>query len=120
MMPMVLFVDDEPALLRTFRRIFRREKFTVLLAESPLEALAIFDRHTIDAIVSDQHMPVMCGMELLATVARRFPHTGRIIMSGDAGEFEPDGLHGVVLKPFRPETIKSVIAIVLERLTFRG
>jgi HD-like signal output (HDOD) protein/CheY-like chemotaxis protein len=82
----VLFVDDEPHLLAALRRLLRSEseRWELHFVSSGAEALALFDRQPIDAIVSDMRMPGMNGAQLLATVQREHPGTARIILSGQA------------------------------------
>jgi HD-like signal output (HDOD) protein len=82
----VIFVDDEPHLLAGLRRMLHaeREHWDMTFVSSGAEALELFDRQPVDAIVSDMRMPGMDGAQLLAHVQRNFPSTARIILSGQA------------------------------------
>src|SRR5262249_31524561 len=60
----ILFVDDEPDIIETFRIAYGRE-FTVLTAMNGEDALAIIRREPVAVLVSDQRMPQMQGIELI-------------------------------------------------------
>ncbi len=80
----VLFVDDEVNILRSIRRSLRVLPLDVHLAESAEKALEILRSQPIDVVVSDMRMPTTSGAELLGQVAKEFPNTFRIILSGYA------------------------------------
>ncbi len=80
----VLFVDDDPLLLESFCTAMRKEPFTVVTALSGNEGLAALEQQHIDVVVSDQQMPGMTGADFLEAVAHRYPHTVRIMLTGNA------------------------------------
>ncbi len=82
---MVLFVDDDPALLESLRVALRREMFEVLIATSARAGLEVLARNRVDVVVSDQCMPGIDGVELLRMVREFFPDTIRILLSGQSG-----------------------------------
>jgi signal transduction histidine kinase len=71
--PLILFVDDNPALLRSVDLLLRMEGYTVMLAADGVEALALLE--SADAlphlIISDVAMPNMDGFELFRAVRAR-------------------------------------------------
>jgi hypothetical protein len=67
--PIMLYVDDEPDNLASFQALFRRD-YTIRLAESADEALAILRNEEIHVLVTDQRMPHVSGAALLEQVAR--------------------------------------------------
>ncbi|MDA0977565.1 MAG: response regulator [Proteobacteria bacterium] len=82
--PVLLFVDDEPAILNALKRVLRKEAFELRFSNTAAEALAILERETITLVVADLQMPGVRGTELLEEVASRYPDVGRILMSGNA------------------------------------
>lgn len=82
MTPCIFFVDDEPHILRTLRRLFRNEGYEIHTFEDPLAALASLDTFRPVVVVSDQRMPGMTGVELLEEIRERFPETVRIMLTG--------------------------------------
>ncbi|MDP5172758.1 MAG: histidine kinase [Bacteroidia bacterium] len=78
----ILFIDDEPNNLTAFKASFRKS-YQVFTANSGREALSILENEAdIAAVVSDQRMPGMTGVELLKEVKERFPEPKRIILTG--------------------------------------
>ncbi len=80
--PKVLFVDDEPAVVDGLIRAIRQESFETFAAHSAQEALDFLKNQKVDAIVADQYMPGMSGLELLQHVAQQYPQTLRLILTG--------------------------------------
>lgn len=78
----LLLIDDEDNILRSLKRLFRREPYRVLTAHSGQDALALLEHEDVSVILSDQRMPGMTGSELLKRVKSTHPHTIRLIMSG--------------------------------------
>jgi len=78
----ILFVDDEPAILRSLQRIASKVDAVILTASSGQEALDIVNKSPVDVIVSDLKMPNMNGNQLLEQVAKMSPETVRIVLTG--------------------------------------
>lgn len=80
----LLFVDDEPMVLKGLQRTLRkmRHEWEILYAEGGEAALALLALQPADVVISDMRMPGMDGAELLETVKDRFPQIVRIILSG--------------------------------------
>lgn len=78
----VLFVDDEPEVLKSFQRRFR-SSFEVDVALGGAEALAaIAKRGPYTVIVSDYRMPEMDGVEFLSKASELTPDSIRIMLTG--------------------------------------
>ncbi|HMJ66681.1 MAG TPA: response regulator, partial [Candidatus Binatia bacterium] len=77
----VLLVDDEPMVLASLRETLRHEGYTLAVANSAEEALELARQHTFGVIVSDQQMPAMTGIELLAEMKKLHPEAARILIS---------------------------------------
>ena len=82
----VLFVDDDPNLLRGQRRMLHgmRDEWEMTFVHSGAEALIVLKDHDIDVLVTDMRMPGMNGAELLNQVSHRHPGVIRIVLSGYA------------------------------------
>jgi diguanylate cyclase (GGDEF)-like protein/PAS domain S-box-containing protein len=78
----LLLVDDEPGILSALKRLFRREGYVILTANSGKEGLDILAGHDVGVIISDARMPEMDGAEFLGKVRAMYPDTMRIILSG--------------------------------------
>jgi putative nucleotidyltransferase with HDIG domain len=80
----ILFVDDEPMILKGIQRTLRkmRDVWDMTFTSSAAEALAVLDSNPMDVIISDMKMPEMDGSQLLAEVKQHHPHVVRLILSG--------------------------------------
>ncbi|RRS10639.1 sigma-54-dependent Fis family transcriptional regulator [Pseudoalteromonas sp. J010] len=116
----LLFVDDEPLILRSLIRALRDEPYEVLTANSGEEGLALLEERPIDVVISDKMMPNMSGIEFLGEVAERYPDTLRIMLTAFT---DLDGLihainqgkvWGYLQKPFEIDSIKLTIEQALQ------
>lgn len=111
----VLFVDDEPRILSSLRRLLRPLKLNVFFAESAKEGLAILETHHIDLVVSDMRMPEMDGAEFLTEVRRRWPETVRMLLTGFSDitstidALNKGGIYRYISKPWDDEELKEII-----------
>lgn len=82
----VLFVDDEPSVLRAIERALRRQssRWSMSFVAGAEQALDELAERPVDVVVSDLTMPGMDGVELFARVRTLYPDTVRILMSGNA------------------------------------
>jgi DNA-binding response OmpR family regulator len=79
----VLIVDDEPLFLSSVREGLtrRRGDLDVLGAAQGQEALDLLRSHPVDLVVTDLHMPVLDGFELLSILMREQSGTPVIVMT---------------------------------------
>ena len=78
----LLLVDDEENILSSLTRLFRRQGYKILRANSGQQGIEILKDNPVGVIVSDQRMPEMTGVEFLSKVKLSHPDTIRIILSG--------------------------------------
>jgi len=80
----ILFVDDEPSMLRVLKMALRSMAgaWDMEFVNSGEEALLLVEQKAFDVIVTDMRMPGMNGAQLLNHILRLHPHTIRIILSG--------------------------------------
>ena len=71
--PVLLIVDDEENVLRSIRRLFPGDGYTILTAQDGFTALEVLDHQEVDVVISEMRMPGMDGIELLATMRQRYP-----------------------------------------------
>ena len=77
----ILVVDDEPAVLTTLQHTLRRCHYDTVSASDPLVALEHLKKQTFSVIISDQVMPEMSGLELLARARQIQPCATRILIT---------------------------------------
>jgi response regulator RpfG family c-di-GMP phosphodiesterase len=112
--PTLLLVDDEAHILSALRRALRREGWRLLTAETPQQALRLLEEQPVDLIVSDQKMPGMSGLELLAEAARRRPDTRRVLITGWTESVPPErlaalGVRAMIPKPWDDAELKATL-----------
>ncbi len=83
-MTRIMFVDDEPNILKSLRRTLRGESWEVLTYEDPEEALNVAATQEIDLVISDFRMPIMDGVTFLKEFKAIQPDTQRMVLSGQA------------------------------------
>jgi two-component system response regulator AtoC len=81
----VLFVDDEPAILRSLGDYFTKLGHEVHRADTGKAAIATFERVKPDVTVLDLKLPDMSGLEVLETIRR---HNATVLMLTGYGEVE--------------------------------
>jgi response regulator RpfG family c-di-GMP phosphodiesterase len=117
----ILFVDDEKNILGSISRVFRKEDYGILLAESGECALDLLRHNRIAVVVSDQRMPGMGGVEFLKRVREASPDTVRMMLTGQAdsseiaGAINDGGVYRYITKPWDDEELKLVIKAAAER-----
>jgi DNA-binding NtrC family response regulator len=112
--PKILFVDDEPQVLRGYRDILHKEAYELRAAGSAAQALAILAKEPIHVVVSDERMPSVSGSALLERVHRDYPDVVRIMLTGQASLLASvqainDGLYRFLSKPIAPEELRRVL-----------
>jgi HD-like signal output (HDOD) protein len=111
----VLFVDDEPRVLEGLERMMFdvAEDWIIETACGGQEALKKLAAGVFHVVVSDMRMPGMDGATLLTKVAESYPHTIRVILSGQTAEEAKLRAacvaHRFLGKPCAAETIYEVI-----------
>ena len=116
----LLFVDDEQANLQKLRRTFMNE-YVTHTAQSCEDALGILETADIDAIVTDQRMPVMTGLELLERVREIRPGIVGIVLTGFAeirdllDAINTGKVSKYITKPWSPEDLRHVVRDALEK-----
>lgn len=78
----ILWVDDDPLVLSSAKRLLRMHGFNIHTIDNPLLVEDWLTQNTPDVIVSDQRMPQMTGTTLLSNIKNKFPQITRIMVTG--------------------------------------
>lgn len=111
----VLLVDDEVQVTEALKRVFHKENFEILSAQSAEEALRLLRQEPVDIVISDEKMPGMLGSEFLALVFERYPETIRIMLTGYADlevalrAINQGHIYRFLVKPINELELKSTI-----------
>lgn len=119
----VLFVDDDPIVLRSIARGLLDEPYNMCFARSGEEALEILKQQKIHVLVTDMRMPEMDGAELLKIVTKKYPNIVKMVLSGYkkttalAMAVHQEGVFKIIPKPWnlqQGEEFKSTIRLAIE------
>jgi CheY-like chemotaxis protein len=112
----IMLVDDEKPWLEIMSHVLKEKSFSVMAAESGIEALKMLQRKTPDLILSDVRMPEMNGFDLYEHVRmesknKNIPY---VFMSSiddyDAMHVAKElGADGYVTKPYDIDDAKTTI-----------
>ncbi|MDT2814984.1 response regulator transcription factor [Vagococcus carniphilus] len=67
-MNQILIVEDDANLALLYQSTLKKGQFDVITAKNGIEALDLFDKHTIDLVISDIMMPDLDGYELAEAI----------------------------------------------------
>jgi len=117
----VLLVDDEKILAEMGQAILERLGYTVTARTSSLEALLTFQKwpDRFDAVITDQTMPGMQGMDLARRLLQIRPDLPIILCTGysslvDEGQARSYGIKGFALKPLTKNGLAALLRKVLD------
>lgn len=112
----VLCVDDQPAVAKVAEAVLIDAGFSVTTMTSPEAALELFegDPAAYDVIVTDQTMPTMKGLALIAALRALRPGLPCVLMTGlcnaeTTGQAEMLGVNEILAKPFTLETLVAAV-----------
>lgn len=83
-MTKVLVVDDDYLVRKGFIAMMPWNRYRMEVvgeAESAKKALEFMAGHPVDLLITDLHMPVMSGLELMREVRRLYPHVHMVVLT---------------------------------------
>ena len=114
----VLLVDDDDVIRDTIYELLSQE-YLCRTAESAEQALAYLEAESFDVVLTDVSMPGLSGLELLSRVAKHYPDTPVILISGLSDQEHAQaltelGAFDYLLKPFRLEVVEKSVRRAIE------
>src|SRR5215469_14371271 len=110
--PTVYFIDDSATMREVIKIAFRRENIHVITCADAASALAQFEAHPPDVVITDVIMPDTDGYSVCSRVKQnpQFAKTPVILMSGVVNKSVADRAVAVqadelVRKPFQPQEL---------------
>jgi two-component system response regulator AtoC len=117
--PAILYIDDEPLNLESFRRAFGSD-YRIKTCLSGEEALKIVEKEDFSLVIADQKMPGMTGIELCQKLYETHPQTVRMILTAyTETQFLLDAIHrghvhDYIVKPWKKSELKPIFDKVFE------
>ena len=117
--PLVLVVDDEPAIVRLVRATLERDGLTVVTAGRGEDAVTLVSEERPDLVVLDVMMPGIDGFETLRRIRAQSQVpvilvTARVADADKLRGFQ-NGADDYLTKPFNPDELSARVAAVLRR-----
>lgn len=110
--PTVYFIDDSATMREVIKIAFRRESIHVITCADAASAMAQFEEHPPDAVITDVIMPDTDGYSVCSQIKQnpQFAKTPVILMSGVVNKGVADRAVAVqadelVRKPFQPQEL---------------
>ena len=115
----ILLVDDEQSIQRAMAPLLRSRGYSVALASTGREALALFSRERPDLVILDLGLPDIHGIEVCRQV-RELADTPILILSARGAEKDnvaalDQGADDYMTKPFGPEELMARVRATLRR-----
>ncbi|WP_051305385.1 PAS domain-containing hybrid sensor histidine kinase/response regulator [Desulfogranum mediterraneum] len=117
----ILFVDDEPAIVKLNRQLLEQLGYDVVVRTSSIEALELFKAQPdrFDLVITDMTMPQMTGEHLARELIRIRPDLPIILCTGFSANMDNDralalGIRAYILKPILKRHIAETIRAVMD------
>jgi len=115
----ILIVDDELVMRSLLSEMLSEDGFTVATAEDGRRGLEYMSSGQFDLVISDIHMPVMTGPELVSELRKMNPAVPVIVLNSipdrDLTPDISDTSTTCVNKPFNLEEIRAAVQKVREQ-----
>lgn len=118
----IMVVEDDPGMRAVLREVLTDEGFQVHEEPGPDRVPAAVERIRPRAIVLDRELPGSNGIELLATLARRYPGIPVLVITSFGGatvraEAIRAGAAAYLEKPFRMAMLLDTLRAITEKRT---
>ena len=116
----ILIVEDDKAIIKSFKDILQSEGYSVDTAETGREAIQKSKAQFYNLVLLDIKLPDMEGTKLLATMHETLPKMVKIMITGypsleNAVEALNLGADAYIMKPIKPEKLLTLIEEKLEK-----
>ncbi len=118
----ILVVDDEPSVRKIIKRVINEPCYELFEADNGIEALQIFQRETLDLIITDIIMAEKNSIDLIMEVKKKNKALPIIAISGGdgiTGRFnyleiaKLVGAENILSKPFDNSELKNIAEATL-------
>lgn len=114
--PLLLIVDDDPAVLDVTRSMARAIGCRAIVADTAEQALELFAAESprLTATLVDLHMPGVNGLELLARMREHCAGAHLVLMTGDELDADEQAVadrvtNAVLTKPYHLDRLRKAV-----------
>jgi len=118
----ILFVDDEPSLLKMAKQMLERQGYKVIEKISSTEALKLFreEPDKFDLVITDMAMPGMAGDRFVKEIMKIQPNIPIILCTGHSDRMDEEkakelGIKAYTMKPFDHKGLVKMVREVLNK-----
>ncbi len=113
-MATILIVDDDELVLESLKMVLKEAGYKVKAISVPEKALSVFDKYSIDLVITDLKMPNISGIELLKEIKQKAPDCPVIMMTAyatveTAVEAMKQGAVDYIMKPFSADELELIV-----------
>ena len=115
----ILVAEDDPDTRELIELVLRRAGFGVAVTDDCSEVLRLLETDRFDALLLDNLMPKMNGIELCRSIRSLNPHIPIFFCSGAGSESDKKaaftaGANGYIVKPFQPKELAETLTEALK------
>tara|TARA_R110002049_G_scaffold27321_2_gene94245 strand:- start:459689 stop:460084 length:396 start_codon:yes stop_codon:yes gene_type:complete len=117
--PRILIAEDNPGLARVLSFKFKSSGFDPITCANGKVAWEAFQTESVAAVISDQEMPYMTGLELCEKIRQVdqgipfFLVTGRQLELVASGAANGLNITNIFAKPFSPGTVQTAVSAAI-------
>ncbi len=110
-----LVIDDEPDILDSIYRLFRKE-YRVLRAQNTRDAWELIENEEVHVVLTDQRMPETTGVEFLTELRATHPDIVRVLLTGYSSldsvieAINEGSVYRYIAKPWNPLELKLFVS----------
>jgi DNA-binding NtrC family response regulator len=110
----ILYLDDDAACLNLLRDVLGKD-YEVRTASTHEEARRLLSLSRADIVISDQLMPDIKGAEFLREVAKQYPESFRVLLTGGdtvgnlLREISTGVIHYFLTKPWAEQELRRML-----------
>jgi response regulator RpfG family c-di-GMP phosphodiesterase len=117
----ILIVDDEEIVLVALRDTLVREGYQVVASPHAVHALSVLKEQPFSAVITDQQMPMVTGLEFLSQVKQIQPDATRVLitavlnLSTTIDAINKGEIYRFIVKPWLREELLATVKNAVQR-----
>ncbi len=119
----LLYVEDDPMIRSIFEKRLKKRVRKLFVGENGAKGLELFEKESIDIVLTDINMPIMNGLEMIEKIRKQNPKIPIIIMSAhQESHYLLDAIHlnvtGYLTKPIDSGQLDETLQMQAKTILF--